>query len=133
MKSRGMLVAVLAIAFLVVAGGSFWLGTYYAAQSRINRMRQFTGMGAEQPQRMMEREQQGPVSITGKVDKVASGTITMTTPRGSQKITFSSDVVVNKPSSGSIGDIEKGTEILIEGERDSEGKIQAKVIQIISQ
>jgi hypothetical protein len=128
-----MLIAVLLIAFLAVAGRSFWLGTYYEAQSGINRMRQFYGGGNQgQLRGMPGGQQQGSMGVTGKVDEVTSDTITMTTRFGSQKITFSSKTAVNKPSPGSIDDIKQGTEILVQGERDSEGKIQAKTIQIIS-
>lgn len=141
MKSKSMLATILVVAFVVVAGGSFWLGTYYQEQNRMNQMRQFAGGGQSQPpgmpgdnqQGMPGRNQQGSTGTTGKVDKVDSDSITITTRFGSQKIEISSDVTVNKPSSGNISDIEKGTEILAQGKRDSEDKIQAKVIQIISQ
>ena len=49
MKSKGALVAILIIAFIAVAGGSFWLGTYYEEQSRISQMRQFAASGGQSP------------------------------------------------------------------------------------
>lgn len=143
MKSKGVLIAVLVVAFVAVAGGSFWLGAYYENQTRASRMRQFIGSGNQgqlpgmppggDQAGMPNGQPRGQMGITGKVDRVEANTITITTRFGSQKITFSSDVGVNKPSSGSIDDVKKGAEILVEGERDSDGKIQAEKIQIISQ
>lgn len=143
MKSKGILVAILVVAFLVVVGGSFWFGTYYVTQSRINQMRQLSGMSPEQRREAMGEimggrqqqrpEQQRPISITGKVDKVTSDTITMTTHFGSQKIRFPSDVVVKKSGSGNLDDIKVGTEILVvEGERDNDGDIEAAEILVTS-
>ncbi len=140
MKSKGALILILVVAFMLVAGGSFWLGTYYEEQSRISQMRQFAtsggqspppGMGGGQHQGMPNRQAGGPMGITGKVDKADSSNITITTRMGSQKIEITSDLKVNKPSSGSIDDIEKGTEIMVQGERNKDGKIEAESIYII--
>jgi hypothetical protein len=139
-KSKGALAAILVVAFLAVAGGSFWLGTYYQEQSRTAQMRQFFGGGGQgrppgtpggNQQGMANRQQAGPMGINGRVDKVDSNSITITTRMGSQKIEVSSGVKVNKSSPGGIDDIEKGNEIFIQGERKSDGKIQAETIQII--
>jgi len=139
-KSKGALVAILVVAFIVVAGGSFWLGIYYQEQGRMNQTRQFRsdqgsplGMPGGNQQGMPDRQAGGPMGITGKVDKVDSNNIIITTRMGSQKIEISSDVIVNKPSSGKIDDIKKGKEILVQGERDKDGKIEAESIYIISE
>lgn len=134
------MIALLVIAFLATAGGSFWLGTYYEAQNRVNRMRQFAGMSPEQRQQMAGGRQgnsglrpQNNGLITGKVDKVTPDTITITTRFGSQKINLTSETVVDKPVKGDINDIKKGSQIFVKGERDKEDKVEAEVIQIISQ
>lgn len=141
MKSKKMLVSVLVVAFLAVVGGSFWLGTYYQEQSRISQIRQFvagggqgqsTGMQGDSQQGGPSGQPDGEMGITGKVDKIDSTNITITARMGSQKIEISPDVTVNKPSSGSIEDIKKGTEVLVQGERDSDGKIKAEKIQIVT-
>ncbi len=158
MKSKGMSVLVLVVAFVVVAGGSFWLGTYYQQWSRTNQMRQFiAGGGQGQPpgmsdgqfpgtsgnnqqgtsgnnqQGMPGGQPNGEMGISGKVDKVDSNIITITTPMGSQKIEVSSDAKVSKPASGSLDDIKKGVQIFVQGKRDSNGKMQVDALQIISE
>jgi hypothetical protein len=138
-KSKGVKIAVLAIAFVVVAGGSFWLGTYYETQSRMSRMRQFAGMAPGQGQQRMGGQQgelgarqQGPGFVTGKVDKVTTDTITITTRSGSQKITLTSKTAVTKAAKGEIGDIKPGSQIMVRGEGDPGEKIEAESIQILS-
>lgn len=139
MRSKGVLAATLLVAFLAIAGGSFWLGTYYEAQSRMSRMRQFGGMSPGQgqqrpgePQRQFGTRQQGPAAITGKVDKVTTDTITITTRFGSQKITLTSKTTVNKATKGDSNDIKPGSQILVTGEGDPGEKIEAESIQILS-
>ena len=133
---------------MVVAGGSFWGGTYYAEWNRRNQMQQFfqsggqgqpPGMSNGQAPGMSGNNQQGgpggqlrgEMGITGKVDRVDGESITITTRMGSQKITLTSDAKVNKPSSGSLDDIKKGTEIFVQGKRDTDGEMEAKTIIII--
>lgn len=139
MKSKGVLVAILAVAFLAVAGGSFWLGTYYETQSLMSRMRQFGGRGTGQWQQMMGEQhgepgarQQGPGFVTGKVDKVTPDTITITTRLGSQKISLTSKTAVTKAAKGDLKDIKPGSQIMVRGEGDPGEKIEAESVQILS-
>lgn len=140
MKSKTLLVSLLAVGFLAVAAGLFWLGTYYERQVASNQMRQFAGGDQDQPQGMSDGNQQdmpggqqnGEMGINGTVDKIDDNTIIITARMGSQKIEISSDLKVNKSASGNIDDIKKGAEIFVQGERDSDGKIKAETIQIIS-
>ena len=137
MKSKGLKAAVLVIAFLVVAGGSFWLGTYYETQTR---MRQFAGMGQGQFQQRFGDAQgnsgqrpQGPGFVTGKVDKVTADTITITTRTGSQKITLTAKTTVTKAGMGDIADIKEGSQIMVRGEGNPGEKFEAESIQLLSQ
>lgn len=139
MKSKGVIVVILLIGFLAVAGGSFWLGTYYQAQSRISRMRQFSGMTPEQfrqrqgeQQRQPGTRQQGPALLTGKVDKVAPDTLTITSRFGSQKINLTPETNINKAIKGDFEDIKVGSQIIVSGEGDPREKIEAESIQILS-
>lgn len=139
MKSKGVMAAILAIAFLAVAGGSFWFGTYYEAQSRMSRMRQFAGMTPGQFQQRMggqqggtSARQQGPGFVTGKVDKVTTDTITITTRTGSQKITLTSKTAVTKATKGDFEDIKPGSQVMVRGEGNPGEKIEAESIQILS-
>lgn len=140
MKSKGTMIVLLVIAFLIIAGGSFWFGTYYETQNRTNRMRQFSnGMTPGQwPQRTGGQQgengvrRQGSMPITGKVDKVTSDTITITTRFGSQKINLIPKTVVNKATTGNLDDIKQGSQIFVTANGDSGGQIEAKSIQILS-
>ena len=142
MKNKGMMITVVSIAFIAIAAGSFWAGTYYQNQKMINQFRQFSGMRPNQQTGGMNPEQhqpgmmggglQGLMGLTGKVDSITPDSITMTTRMGSQKIEITTDIKVNKSASGSISDIDQGMEILVQGERDEEGRIQAESIQIIT-
>lgn len=75
---------------------------------------------------------QGPGFVTGKVDKVTTNTITITTRSGSQKITLTSKTSLTKATKGDIGDIKKGSQIMVRGEGDPGEKIEAESIQILS-
>ncbi len=143
MKSKGMLAVILIVAFLAVAGGSFWLGMKYQEQSFINQMRQRFGNRVEGFQQRMPgmfggeqpgagRNQVGQANIVGKVDKVSGDTITMTTRMGSIKIKIPANVVVKKAGLGSLDDIKAGAKVLVEGEHDKDGNIEAREIMIIS-
>jgi Flp pilus assembly protein TadG len=139
-KNKGTMIALLVVVFLATAGGSFWLGTYYETQNRMSRIRQFSnGMAPGQGQQRTAGQQgengarrQGSMPITGKVDKVTSDTITITTRFGSQKINLTSKTAVNKAATGNFDDIKQGSQIFVTANGDSGEQIEAKSVQILS-
>lgn len=139
MKNKGIIFVFLIVAFIVVSGGSFWLGMKYQEQ-RFQSMRagfrsMFPGQGGqtETPAGIPQglgRDEQGPVTLMGKVDKVDSESITMTTRFGSQKVSLTSKVAVMKPDPISLDELKVGAEVIIQGERDNQGNVEAKEILI---
>lgn len=128
----------LTLAFLIVAGGSFWLGLKYQ-QQKFTALRAQFGQG---PMRMKQGfraseapegetpNRTGEMIISGKVDNVEEGVITMTTRFGSQKIELSSGVNIEKLQKGSLTDISEGVEILARGERKDDNTLEAREILV---
>lgn len=127
----------LTLVLLVTAGGSFWLGMKYQ-QLLLARRPGFGGgpIGNTQvgqppvifAQGVPARADQAMVS--GRVDKVEEGVITLTTRFGSQKISYSSGVKVEKTQAADLSEVEEGTEILVQGERKGENVFEAKEILV---
>ncbi|MCL4394044.1 MAG: DUF5666 domain-containing protein [Chloroflexi bacterium] len=144
-----------ALSLVVAVGGTYYGGNWYRERQSIQRIARQTGMSADQIRSQVNQagsDAQGGGnggsgwagfaggnvagagrSVTGKVDSVDSGagTVTITTPRGSQKITVPDNTPVSKAVGGSISDIKSGDRIYASGRRNSDGSFEASALSQI--
>ena len=144
--SKKVIIALLwAGSIIATAAVTYYGGAYYQQYMRIRQIAERTGMSVQQVQRQFAQSgeqgsqgfwrgggsmmggQGGQRSITGKVDSVDadSGVITITTPRGAEKISVSEGAKVTKAAPGSVSDIKPGQQIWVEGKRTSDGGFEA--------
>jgi|Deesub1362A_J573_1020465.scaffolds.fasta_scaffold02776_8 hypothetical protein len=142
LENKGMWAIIMVVLLLVVGSASFWLGMKYQQQRFINQVRQrfgsalpgqgIFGQGAQNAQGVPQGGGRGSPILTAKVDKVNEDVITITTRFGSQKISLSSEVEVQKPASATFSDLKVGSQVIVVGERDDKGNFKASKIIVTS-
>jgi len=141
MQNRILIVLVVVVVAIVAAGAGFFYGTSVGearANDVVQRLMQgrnlpgqggFTGMsgqpGQGNPGQFMRQGTTGTVkSISGNTIEVSASDRVVTVVVGDQ-------TVIQKQVSGSLGDIQVGTRVVVTGEPDSSGKIAARTIQVL--
>jgi hypothetical protein len=157
------------IAFVVVAAGSFWGGTYYQSfqirQSFANR--QFGGGGFGGPQGQPSgfgggqgqpaggggpgggagfgnggpggpgngvpgggagRGPGGTRTLSGRLDQVSGGKLTLTTAFGSVKVTLDKAAKVKLAKAATSTDLKVGSQVIIQGSTGADGQMTAKSV-----
>lgn len=100
--------------------------------SQTGQSKKYSNNDSEKSQGVTTNRQEGPVVVVGKIDKVNSDVIIMSTRFGLLEVTYSADTPVSGVSPGGASTIERGLTILVEGEVTGKNIIQAKTIRIIS-
>ena len=72
----------------------------------------------------------GPPAAMGTVDKVEGDTITVTTDDGPVTVIAKDDTVVLKTSRPKVSDLQPGEQVIVSGEKDADGNITARAIQV---
>ncbi len=150
MSKKAIVALLWAGSIIATALVTYYGGAYYQQYMRIRQIAERTGMSVQQVQQqfaqsgeqggqggqgfwrgggfMMGGQGGGQRSITGRVDSVDDGVITITTPRGAEKISVPGGVTVTKAVPGSISDIKPGQQIWVEGKRTSDGGFEASIL-----
>ena len=71
------------------------------------------------------------ISLTGTIETIDSGSVTIETAQGPLPITVGSDTVVRITVDGKIGDLEEGMTVLIRGQASEDGPIDAISITVV--
>ena len=123
------------IALAVIGGGAFYGGMKYG-QSKNPRL------SSEQRQQFLQGNIEGNLPrgtergvgagfLTGEVIAKDEQSLTLKMQDGSSKIVFFSDSTeISKTAEGSIGDVEIGKQIVVNGDQNSDGSYTAKTIQL---
>ncbi len=135
---------VIIIVVLVVGAVSFWGGTYYQRQSFGANRRGFIGQGGPRGfgggnpgggfggQRGAgnngDTQRRGTPIISGRLDKIGDDELTLTTQRGTVKVTIDGKAVVKNAEKVDAKDLETKKDVLIEVEIDEDGEMTAKTI-----
>jgi hypothetical protein len=132
----------------LVAAGSFWGGMAYQS-SQVNQARasfeaargllesgQFPGGSPGIPQDGMPGGPQAGFSgrggTTGQVKTIEDNVMTVSTAQDITTVNLSDSTQIEKSVVGTIADLQPGTRVLVTGERDSDGKITASRITILT-
>ena len=135
--------AVTAIVCLVVGGAAGYFGRPLIQPSRqfgpggggnmpLGQMRQpgsgdFRGMQGQNGQRLF-----GGGRVTGQVQSVADGRLTIQTPNdNSQIVLINGNTTYQKMTSGSASDVTTGAQVVVMGQQNPDGSTTATSVQII--
>ena len=69
---------------------------------------------------------------SGEVKSVDGNTLTLTTGENETKVTLSDNTTIVKTISGSTADLTAGQQVMVTGERDSDGNITATQVTILN-
>ena len=123
------------IALAIIGGGAFYGGMKYG-QSKNPRL------SSEQRQQFLQGSIEGNLPrgtgrgvganfLNGEVIAKDEQSLTLKMQDGSSKIVFFSDSTeISKTAEGSIGDVEIGKQIVVNGDQNSDGSYTAKTIQL---
>lgn len=132
----------------LVAAGSFWGGMAYQT-SRVDRARanfaaargQFPGGAPGLPQEGIPGIPQGDFTeggfagrggTTGQVKEINGDVLTLSTAQDVSTVQLSDSTQIEKSVEGTRVDLQPGTRLLVTGERDTDGNIDASRITILS-
>jgi hypothetical protein len=135
---------IIAIVMLLVGGGAgFFIGKSYQQNQRSGFASQFAngqgqirngqGMGNASGEKQVAgngmRSSFRPV--IGEIISADDKSITVKLQDGSSKIVlFSSETAINKSEAGSTTDLKTGTKVLVNGQANSDGSVNAQNIQL---
>lgn len=69
---------------------------------------------------------------TGQVKSIDSNTLTITTARNETKVTLSDTTRIEKSTTGTLADLTAGQQVMVTGQRDSNGNITAVQVLILA-
>jgi hypothetical protein len=145
MKKTLIIVGAILIAVLIAAG-SFWGGTAYAAHQTSQANANFLNGrgqpgGGQPPDGNPANGEQPPVGgmglmggagTIGQVTKIDGNIITIDTGQGVINVNLSGSTLIEKPENVSISDLQPGMQVQVTGQSDSTGNISADQIQILN-
>ncbi len=143
MKTTLIVIAIVSAIGLAAAGG-FWSGMQYqssladraqanfeSARGPLSRMPggqrpegQFQGGGA--PAGLITR-----AGTAGSVKALEGNTLTLSTAQDVTTVKLSKDTVIQKTVTGSLEDLQTGVRVMVAGERNDDGSIDAAQITIL--
>jgi hypothetical protein len=74
----------------------------------------------------------GQDGASGQVKSIDGSTLTLSTAQNETKVTLSGDTVIQMSSEGITADLQPGQQVMVTGERDSDGNIAAIQILILA-
>ena len=136
---------VIVVVVLVVGAASFWGGAFYQRQSFGANRRGFIGQGGNpggfrggpgdghfggprSARNAPNGQQRGTPIISGRLDKISDDELTLTTQRGTAKVTIDGKAVIKQAEKADVKDLETKKDVLIEVEFDDNGEMTAKTI-----
>lgn len=142
MKKILMIVGVIVVV-LLVAGGSFWGGMTYqsnrVSQIRANFFNARGGMpeggftqGMQPPSDAQGRAFIGGRGTTGEVKTINGNVMTVSTAQDVITVNLSDSTRIEKTESGTIADLQPGTQVMVIGQSDSDENITADQVTIIT-
>jgi len=128
-------IAGLVVLAIVAAVGGYLVGHNAGFQQANNAraafMAQRFGQGANGQGTFTGAARQGGMGTTGTVKSVDGNTVVVTTRNGDVKVKLSQDTAVQKMAEGSVQDIQPGLRIVVTGDTDSGGTINARSVQVL--
>jgi hypothetical protein len=127
-----------------IAAGSFYGGMAYQT-NRVNQVRtnffnsrglgdngQLPGNGSGLPNGSQNQGFFGGGGTVGQVKTVEGNVMTVSTARNVTTVNLSGSTQIEKPATGSVTDLKPGVQVMITGQRDSNGEITASQITIMN-
>jgi hypothetical protein len=127
-----------------IAAGSFYGGMAYQT-NRVNQVRtnffnsrglgdngQLPGNGSGLPNGSQNQGFFGGGGTVGQVKTVEGNVMTVSTARNVTTVNLSDSTQIEKPTTGSVADLKPGVQVMITGQRDSNGEITASQITIMN-
>lgn len=127
-----------------IAAGSFYGGMAYQT-NQVNQVRanffnsrglgdngQLPGNGSNLPSGGQNQSFFGGGGTIGQVKSVEGNVMTVSTARNVTTVNLSDSTQIEKPTTGSVADLKPGVQVMITGERDSNGEITASQITIMN-
>jgi len=140
MGQRVTWIIVILVLLVAVAGGGFYLGTRYqsaqAAALAADRAQFFAQRSGDQGGAFFGQNGQGGAGganrggARGAVDSVNGDTVVINTPQGPVTAHLSGTTRITKSVAGTSDDIKTGETIVVTGERNADGSINAINIMI---
>lgn len=122
-------ILVVAVLFIVFAGGGFYAGMKYQQSQRGQFFRQFNS--SQGSQNNQARGRMGFRPVAGEVISRDDKSITVKLQDGGSKIVlFSDNTSINKASEGSKDDLKTGEQVAVFGQENSDGSVTAQNIQL---
>jgi len=106
-------------------------GVQQANAARATFMAQRFGQGANGQGNFTGVARQGGAGTSGTVKSVDGNTVVVTTRNGDVKVKLGQDTTVQKMAQGSLQDIQPGERIVVTGDTDSGGTVNARSVQLL--
>jgi len=137
MKKIWMFLGAIVLAILI-AGGSFAGGMAYQ-RNQANQIRnQFFqarglggGAGGDTGSGQQRRGFFGGGGATGQIKSIEGNVMTLSTPQNVTTVNLSSSTQIEKATTAAIGDLQPGEQVLVTGQRDTNGNITASQVLIL--
>lgn len=128
-------IIILIVAVIIVGVGGFFGGMKYQQSQRASFTQGFGGGGGYFRGGFPRGSGQGRgangMAVVGKVISSDNGSITVQLQDGSSKIVvLPSSATISKSTSGSISDLQTGTNVAVFGTTNSDGSVTAQNVQI---
>ena len=143
--NRAVTIVLGVLVVLVVAAGSFYGGMVYG-KNQAEPAFPVAGEGGEFPgprgqfaqrpgiqggaeEGQLLRDQSG--MLFGEIQSIGSGELTVTDPNGEQITVYVADTtLIQKQAEVTLADLEEGETVVISGNRDDDGNITARSLQV---
>jgi len=136
MKKIGMFLGAIVLAILI-AGGSFAGGMAYQRNQTDQIRNQFLqsrglggGAGGDSGNGQQRRGFFGG-GATGQIKSIEGNVMTLSTPQNVTTVNLSSSTQIEKATTAAIGDLQPGEQVLVTGQRDTNGNITASQVLIL--
>jgi len=141
---RAVIIVLVVVLVAAAAAGGYVYGTR-VGEARANAVRQaffqerfggpvgqgtgFFGAGGGQPQGTPGPG--GPArGVTGEVTSIQGNVITLTTSNGPVQVLVNEQTVLRKVTDLSLDELQPGEQVVVIGDRDSQGKLVARSVQV---
>jgi hypothetical protein len=132
-----IIVSAIVIAAGSAAGGFFGGRAYERNQANTTRNNFLTSRGVQDFNPGVNPNGTGAPAggfgggATGQIKSIDGNTLTLTTARNETKVTLSETTRIEKSTTGALADLQAGQEVMVTGQRDSNGNITAVQVQIL--